>query len=223
MSSSNLENHSFRANAPAERILMEIKMQGRQTAAGLAKVLGITGEAARQQLVRLAEQGLVHATSEPKGVGRPVQLWQLTEAAQARFPDTHARLTTELLDIIRSQLGDCALDSLIAARESETRQRYLDEVESADDLAARVATLARLRSEEGYMAEWREEPDGSFLLIENHCPICAAATACAGFCRAELAVFRSVLGPGADIRRTDHIIAGGRRCAYAIRPTAACV
>jgi predicted ArsR family transcriptional regulator len=32
-----------------------------------------------------------------------------------------------------------------------------------------------LRTEEGYMAEFEAEPDGSFLLIENHCPICAAA------------------------------------------------
>ncbi|HEX7695396.1 MAG TPA: MarR family transcriptional regulator, partial [Sphingomonas sp.] len=83
-----MENYSPRINAPAERILMEIKMQGPQSAAGLARKLEITGEAARQQLLRLAEQGLVHATSHAKGVGRPVQLWQLTEAAQARFPDT---------------------------------------------------------------------------------------------------------------------------------------
>ncbi len=194
-------------------------MQGPQSAAGLARKLEITGEAARQQLLRLAEQGLVHATSHAKGVGRPVQLWQLTEAAQARFPDTHAKLTTELLDLICSQLGDGALDTIISARESETRQRYLEEFGGADDLAARVATLARLRSDEGYMAEWREEPDGSFLLIENHCPICAAAASCAGFCRAELAVFEAVLGPGAQVRRTDHIIAGGRRCTYLIKPT----
>jgi predicted ArsR family transcriptional regulator len=67
------------------------------------------------------------------------------------------------------------------------------------------------------MADWREELDGSFVLVENHCPICAAAVACQGFCRAELDVFRAVLGDRAEVVRTEHIVAGGRRCSYAIR------
>ena len=68
------------------------------------------------------------------------------------------------------------------------------------------------------MAEWRAEPDGSYLVAENHCPICAAARKCQGFCRSELAVFRAVLGSGVHVERTEHIPAGARRCAYRIVP-----
>ena len=84
----------------------------------------------------------------------------------------------------------------------------------------KVAVLASLRSAEGYMADWREEDDGSLLLIENHCPICAAATACQGFCRAELDVFRAVLGPAVTVSRQEHIVSGGRRCSYRVAPVA---
>ncbi len=66
------------------------------------------------------------------------------------------------------------------------------------------------------MAEWSEDADG-FLLVEYHCPICAAATICQGFCRAELAVFQEVLGTEAEVSRVEHIPAGARRCAYRIR------
>ena len=66
------------------------------------------------------------------------------------------------------------------------------------------------------MAEVRRERPGTFLLVENHCPICAAATACQGFCISELDLFRSVLGPGVDVERTEHIVAGDRRCAYRV-------
>ena len=60
-------------------------------------------------------------------------------------------------------------------------------------------------------------PDGDgFLLVENHCPICVAATECQGFCRAERDVFARALGPGVSVERTEHIVAGGRRCAYRI-------
>lgn len=196
---------------------MALKMHGALTASSLGQHLGTSGEAARQQLVRLAEEGLVSASSTPSGVGRPTQHWDLTPAAQARFPDTHAALTVQLLDIIRSSLGDTALDAIITRREDDTRASYEAAMAGRQSLAERVGTLAELRSAEGYMADWQEAEDGSIVLIENHCPICAAATSCQGFCRAELQVFKSVLGPRAHVERTEHIVSGGRRCTYVIR------
>ena len=86
----------------------------------------------------------------------------------------------------------------------------------AQDLETRLDRLTRLRAAEGYMAEWRPTEDG-YLLIENHCPICAAAAACQGFCRSELAMFRALLAP-ASVERTEHVLAGARRCAYLVRP-----
>jgi predicted ArsR family transcriptional regulator len=58
--------------------------------------------------------------------------------------------------------------------------------------------------------------DGSLRLVENHCPICAAATACTGLCDGELDLFRQVLGPGVEVVREEHLLAGARRCAYRI-------
>ena len=219
MSSQNLENVAWSPRSPAERVLMVLKMHGALSAAAIGARLSITGEAARQQLARLAQEGLVASASMPAGVGRPTQRWSLTPAAQARFPDTHAALTVQLLDIVRNSLGEAALDTLISTREAETRTVYETALADRTSLRDKVAALADLRSAEGYMADWRQEPDGSLILVENHCPICAAATACQGFCRAELDVFRSVLGSGTEVVRTEHIVAGGRRCSYAIRET----
>ncbi|MGV8832767.1 MAG: helix-turn-helix transcriptional regulator [Devosia sp.] len=196
---------------------MTLKMYGALSASAIGEALGTTGEAARQQLARLAEEGLVAATSQANGVGRPTQSWALTAAAQSRFPDTHAALTVQLLDIVRSALGESALDTIISTREAQTTAVYQTAMDSVTSLRDKVATLADLRSQEGYMAEWREQADGSLLLLENHCPICAAATACQGFCRAELEVFRDVLGPQIEVTRQEHIVSGGRRCSYAIR------
>ena len=217
MSSQNLEIVAWSPRSPADRVLMVLKMHGALSSAAIGDKLAITGEAVRQQLARLAQEGLVVSASTPAGVGRPTQRWSLTPAAQARFPDTHAALTVQLLGIVRNSLGDAALDTLIATREAETRTSYETALADRTNLRDRVATLAALRTAEGYMADWREEPDGSLILVENHCPICAAATACQGFCRAELDVFRSVLGDKTEVVRTEHIVSGGRRCSYAIR------
>lgn len=195
---------------------MALKMRSGLSSGAIGQELGITGEAARQQLLRLAQDGLVEAMASSTGVGRPTQLWSLTPAAQSRFPDTHAVLTVQLLELVETTLGSGALDAVITARENLTREAYQAAVADKTDLKSRTAALVDLRTSEGYMAEWREEPDGSLLLIENHCPICAAATACQGFCRAELDVFRAILGPEAQIEREDHIVSGGRRCSYRI-------
>lgn len=196
---------------------MMLKMHGALTAAALGKKLGITGEAARQQLIRLADDGMVRSDSVSKGVGRPKQEWSLTEKAQSRFPDTHASLTVQLLESVRSVLGEEALDSIISQRERDTHALYETAMSDQRELKDRVAALVELRSAEGYMADWEEAEDGSILLIENHCPICAAASLCQGFCRSELALFRSLLGADVSVERSEHIIKGARRCAYVIQ------
>ena len=66
------------------------------------------------------------------------------------------------------------------------------------------------------MAQVQSLDDGSCLLIENHCPICAAATACTGLCDRELEIFQTVLGQDVSLERTEHIVAGARRCAYRV-------
>ena len=205
--------------SPADRVLMALKMHGALSSSELGSKLSTTGEAARQQLARLAEEGLVASASEARGVGRPTQRWSLTLLAQSRFPDTHAALTVQLLDIVRISLGEAALETLISVREADTRAAYRSVIAEHLPLRDKVAALSALRSAEGYLAGWSEQPDGTLILVENHCPICAAATACQGFCRAELDVFRSILGSEATIQRTEHIVSGGRRCTYSIRKT----
>ena len=77
---------------------------------------------------------------------------------------------------------------------------------------------ARIRREEGYMAEWTRAEDGALLLVENHCPICAAARTCQGLCRDELSLFREILGDDVEVERTEHLLSGARRCAYRVAP-----
>ena len=74
-----------------------------------------------------------------------------------------------------------------------------------------------LREQEGYMAELSQTEQG-FTLIENHCPICKAATRCPNLCQSEFNVFQTLLGEDIRIERSEHIIQGQRRCLYHIWP-----
>lgn len=196
---------------------MILKLQGPLSASSLGGALGTSGEAARQQLTKFADAGLVSTERFSKGVGRPMQIWSLTRAAEQRFPDTHAALSVELLTILRSSLGEEALQQVITRREDITRVRYQQLMSGSTTLKDRVRILASLRSRDGYMATIQKDNAGAFILIENHCPIREAAAACPGLYRAELRLFQTVLGEDADVERLEHILTGGRRSIYRIR------
>ncbi len=198
-------------------ILDTLKREGAQDSDSLARRFGLTPMAVRLQLERLSRDRLVSCKTVRRPRGRPAFLWRLTRKADAIFPDAHAELTVGLIDSARKAFGPSGFRRLLDARARGQAALYRKRLPPGSASPARkVAALARLRSREGYMAECRRARDGTLLLSENHCPICVAATACPGLCQAELAVFRKALGPQVSVERTEHILAGDRRCTYRI-------
>jgi predicted ArsR family transcriptional regulator len=201
-----------------DRILFHLKTRGPQTAADVGARLDMTPAGARQHLLGLESAGLVESGTQIEGRGRPRKYWRLTRQGHDRFPDRHSDLTLDLLRSTRELFGDRGLEKLIEHRERASIAEYGTLVSARRTLRQKLTALAQIRSREGYMAGVSKDTDGSFLFVENHCPICAAASACQGLCRSELSIFRAVLGAGVTVERTDHILAGARRCAYRIAP-----
>jgi predicted ArsR family transcriptional regulator len=198
------------------KALYTLKSRGPLGTSALAQALGITEVGVRQHLAKLHGEGLVAFYDQAGEVGRPKRMWRLTAKGHARFPDTHGDLTVSLIEGVRSVFGEAGLDRLIEARQDAMVASYRQALEPHPDLGDRVGVLARLRTVEGYMAEFETQGDGSFLLIENHCPICAAAKTCQGFCRSELELFQAVFGADMSVTRQEHLLSGGRRCVYRI-------
>ncbi|MAE87871.1 MAG: MarR family transcriptional regulator [Flammeovirgaceae bacterium] len=190
-------------------------MQGEVTASSVAEELGMTKEGARQHLLKLEKQELIRGKAKSEGVGRPVTYYKLSEKGLAEFPDSHAQVTVDLLQSVKNLLGENALNLLISDREKQTYHRYEQALSDDKTLEARLEKLTELRTNEGYMADWKKE-DNAYYLIENHCPICAAAKECQGFCRAELKNFKQLIGEEYQVERVKHILAEDSRCVYKI-------
>ena len=211
------------AQAPGERktrraITKLLKTEGPIDSAQLAQKLGLTAMAVRQHLYALQREGLVASEERPAPIGRPAKFWRLTREADHLFPEAYAELSVALIDSVKDAFGDEGLERVLTSRCARQRVDYGRRIKPQDSLDRKLAELAKVRTEEGYMAEVRREDDGSFLLVENHCPICAAANACQGFCSTELELFRSVLGSGVSVERAEHIIKGDSRCVYRVQP-----
>jgi len=229
--------------ATNEKILQLLKTKGQQTSQQLADLLQLTMMGARKHLLNLAEQGLVEAsTNQPAAAttnsrGRPQQFWRLTKAGHQYFPDRHADVSLQLIEGVRQLFGAAGLEQLIQQREQQQQLHYQQMLSNFGNLAAKVQQLAEIRQQEGYLAEAylvtnnvldsgflaesqqdNRLADGSWVLVEHHCPICAAATLCQNFCRSELELFRTCVAGWATVERTEHLLSGGSRCAYLFSP-----
>ena len=193
-----------------------LKTDGPLTSAELAGRLGVTAMAVRQHLYTLQSEKFVAVEERPVPIGRPAKHWRLTREADRLFPDAYAELSVSLIGALGDAFGPAGLQRVLESRGARQLALYTARIPPTASLKEKVRQLARIRTEEGYMAEVHSAGKGAFLLTENHCPICAAATQCQGFCTAEIDLFRKVLGPGVQIDREEHIVSGARRCAYRI-------
>lgn len=200
-----------------QAILRLLKQQGPSDSETLAAQLGISAMAVRQHLYALRTQRQVTYQEEQRPIGRPAKMWCLTPGAAPHFPDAHAGLTVNLLNAAEQTFGAEGVQRLVARCAKQQIADYRSRIPARAPLQARLKTLVSIRNEEGFMAEVQRQPDGSFLLIENHCPISAAAKVCPKLCDAEMEVFQAILGEDVAIERAEHMVAGARRCVYRIR------
>ena len=205
-----------RKGTTRERILYLLKTRGPMTTRALSDQLGISTVAVRQHFKRLSRDNLVSDRDLSTGVGRPARVWSLTSRGNDRFGDGHGELVATLLKNVRDIFGETGLRKLINAHTREQARLYGTFVRTGDTVEQRLDALVERRCAEGYMAEWRRDARGGFRLVERHCPVLAAATSCRGLCRAELGLFRDVLGKDLDVERDSHLLDGDRCCAFRI-------
>jgi predicted ArsR family transcriptional regulator len=193
------------ADRPA--LLDLLKIHGPTNIPKLATLRGVNPNAVRQQLAMLQREGLVEVRLEKAAVGRPTQLYALTDKADALFPQAYGPLALTLLRQLREMDGEKKVDQMFDRRTKSLIAAYRKRL-AGKSLGDKWQELARIRAEEGYMA--RVEGKG---LTEHHCPIAAIAKEFPQVCLFEKKLFEAVLG--APLDRTDHLASGGRACVYA--------
>ena len=196
-------------------LLLALKKAGEARAEELAATVGVTASAVRQLLDALVNEGLVAYREERGGRGRPKHWYRLTRDAEGFFPKAYGGLTNELLGYVTD--ADPELVDRIFERR---RRRRVDQARArlqGRDFAAKVAELARILDEDGYLADFEALPDGTFRVTEHNCAVLDVAERYGGACSSEIAFLREALDE-ARIERVSHMIAGAHSCAYVIEP-----
>ena len=156
-----------------DEIVRTLRTHGPQAAAELSAHLGIGVNAVRQHLERLQAQGWVEIAGLRHGKGRPQHLYTLTAEADRLFPQHYDGLVLDLLTALeRLPDGSQILKRLLAARRQLWNERYGPRM-AGQPLKQRLAQLTEVLNEQGGLAHYVAQPDGSYLLTNHHCSIAA--------------------------------------------------
>ena len=194
-------------------VLIELKRARQLTAKDLAARLGISLNAVRHHLKELEAEALVEYERRHHGVGAPAFAYALSASGQALFPRRYETTLTELLDYVVRREGRASAVAVLEERYEALTRRVQGELAGASP-GERMAAVARLLSDEGYMAEGTAVSDTG-TLIEHNCAIQAVAERFPEICEAEARFLEAALGARVD--RREHILSGCSACEYRVK------
>ena len=200
---------------PTRRLILHhIKVQGEAGADELARELRLTVTAVRQHLTGLAADGLVEHRPAAKGPGRPRHLFRLTARGHALFPAAYGELTNELLGYFSEDAPE--LVDRVFERRSHRRTESARARLEGRDFPERVAELARILDQDGYLADFEQVDGDTWRITEHNCAVFSVASRYGQACSSEIAFLRDAM-PDAEIERVSHMVAGAHACSYLVR------
>lgn len=177
----------------------------------LGTALGISRNAAHQQVVGLEREGLIERASAIPTKGRPSQGYRLSAMGKATFPRQYALLARQLLEELSKHLGPDDLP-LTMERIGRTLAGSLSAEIDQEQVVPSIAVLMR---ELGYESKTVDGPDGPEIEAHN-CVFHDLAMADRAICEVDLSLLRSLSGKDVEHRRC--MARGERSCRFAFRP-----
>ena len=113
-----------------DRILQCLLTHPRSTITDLAAEVGINSISVRHHISSLQVEGLINAEEERHGVGRPRQIYNLTESGSEKFPTNYLRLTTKILDQMKNTLPAPVVEKLFTEIALDMSSNYHDLAEN---------------------------------------------------------------------------------------------
>jgi predicted ArsR family transcriptional regulator len=212
----NLENIADGFSEPKKKLLYYLKIMQQAGLEELANVMKVSRMAVHKHLALLQNRGLVEGVETRGGVGRPRMVYQLTSQSKTVFPKSYSAIATHALDFIERNMGKEAVKKVLRERQSELFDNYYKRLKDLD-FDKQVKELARIRDEEGYIAESKKESKsgGKHVLLEYNCPIIHIAEKYWEACSTETELFEKLLG--ADIETTHRAAKGDLICKFVIK------
>lgn len=196
-----------------ERILQTLSKEPRTSIANLAKSVGINPISVRHHLTNLQVEGLVTAEEERHGVGRPRLVYMLTERGLERFPTRYLRLTSRLLDQLKSTMPAPMVAKLFLQMATDMAEDYSQQMQGLS-MEERLDLAKTLLAEEGFDVEWEKAGD-QYRIHEITCPYLQIGQTHPEVCTVDQTLISRMLAVPAE--KVQCILAGDAKCTYVIQ------
>jgi len=175
-----------------DKILHLLKKEAFLTVNDLTERLDITHMAVRKHLAGLEKDGMILSKETKQAMGRPLQVYFLSDKAENFFPKNYEGLSIEFLHDIQALYGEDSIQQLFTKREERLIQEYSTRMHGKDPLE-KVNEMAKIQNEKGYMAELFQIDEHTYELLEYNCPLLEIAKEFKIACRCETAMLQKVL------------------------------
>ena len=194
------------------RILETLLNNPKSTINELAQAVKINAISVRHHLASLQAEGLIISEEERHGVGRPRQVYALTEKGIERFPTRYLDFTDRLIEQLKETLPDAIVKQLFIDIATKISKVYADRVESMP-LEQRLSYIKDELSREGFSMTW-EKVGNEYHLHEITCPYYYLSQTHPEICLVDQVLFSRLLSiPVTKIKSISH---GDQRCTYVI-------
>jgi predicted ArsR family transcriptional regulator len=195
-----------------DRILDLLKKEVSLSVNDFTEQLQITHMAVRKHLATLEKDGLILSVERKQPMGRPLQLYSLTQKGEKVFPKNYEGTTLEFLKDIEEIHGEDSIHLLFKKREDRLTTEYSTKLKTKS-LPERLNEIVQIQNEKGYMASASQIDEHSFELIEYNCPIYSVAQEYKMACHCETEMFKKVVGTD-QVHRTTCKTDGDNHCKF---------
>jgi DeoR family suf operon transcriptional repressor len=203
-------------NSTRDRILQTLLRQPRTTINALADVIGINPISVRHHLTNLQVEGLVSTEEERHGVGRPRLVYFLTEAGNERFPTRYLRLTSRLLDQLKSSMPERMVSMLFTQMATDMAGDFSEQMKDLS-MEERLDLTKILLAEEGFNVEW-EKTGNEYQIHEISCPYLRIGKTHPEICSVDQTLISKMLAVPAE--KIQCILSGDSQCTYVVQAEA---
>lgn len=188
-------------------------LKERSTINELAKVVDINPISVRHHLLKLEVEGFVDSEESRHGVGRPHQVYFLTERGREQFPTRYIRLTLRLLEQLKEKVPQSFVQSLFTEMATDLAASYMGEIQGLS-FDERLDFVKLLLSSEGFNVEV-EKKDNQYLLHETSCPYYQIGQNHPEVCVLDKTLISTLLAVPAE--KVQCLLKGDSICSYVIQ------
>jgi len=197
-----------------QKILNVLKKDHRCTMKEIMVYFTISEIAVRKQIHELEQRGFIRKISNKQDIGRPYYMYELTTKGHKTFPNQYEKLPLELLQDLEALQGTEMVDRLLKKRMEREASFFQDEIVT-HDFDEKIAEVARLQDEKGYMVEYDQQADGSYEMKNFNCPILNIASSYNHICTHEKSMLQEIF-PDSHVESHACITDGDHFCKWAI-------